>query len=114
MKLTERAAEVTRLHGEWFDCDGDEIDHEDARDRLINAALELARHVTEGIPSVLEGVTALRADFARLHVFDDEDDEPTVSGYRYHDEHNADVREDIEHSADALACRIDEWIGAAE
>lgn len=38
----------------------------------------------------------LRADFDRLDVID-EGDEPV--DYRYHDEHNADVREDIEASA---------------
>lgn len=52
--------------------------------------------------SVHAALTALESDFDRIHTFED-DDEQSESAYRKHDEHNFDVREDIERSAAALA-----------
>lgn len=108
MKLTERAAEVQRLHREWVRSDHDDSG---ARDRLIVAAAELADQTIHGATTLRELLVALRGDFGRLHVIG-VDDEPTAADYRDHDEHNADVREDIHASAESLAAHLDDWLGA--
>lgn len=43
--LIDQAAEVIALHTAWMECDGDELADEDARYRMIDAGLELARAV---------------------------------------------------------------------
>ncbi|MGV9803097.1 hypothetical protein ACWDTP_34085 [Mycobacterium sp. NPDC003449] len=43
--LIEQAADVVALHTAWMECDGDELADEDARYRMIDAALDLARAV---------------------------------------------------------------------
>ncbi|WP_292976283.1 hypothetical protein [Mycobacterium sp.] len=71
-------------------------------------------------PGVVAAVAALRAGFADLHVMYDCDDECpsdcdlsdySESAYRSHDEHNADVREDIEERASGLVDALEEWLG---
>lgn len=109
--VIEQAAAVESLHVAWMDCAGDEIDQEDAQDRLVAAALELARSVREGAAPVAAALAGLRADFDRLDVID-EGDEPV--DYRYHDEHNADVREDIEASASDLARAVEAFLDGGQ
>ncbi|MFN8043352.1 MAG: hypothetical protein U0S13_08395 [Mycobacterium sp.] len=109
--VIEQAAAVVALHGVWMDRAGDEIDQEDARDRLVLAALELARGVCECAAPVAVALAGLRADFDRLDVIDD-GDEPV--DYRYHDEHNADVREDIEASASELARAVEAFLNGGQ
>lgn len=105
--VIEQAAAVEALYGAWMNRAGGEIDQEDGRDRLLAAALELARSVREGAASVATALAGLRADFDRLDVIDD-GEEPV--DYRYHDEHNADVREDIEASAGDLARAVEAFL----
>lgn len=71
-------------------------------------------------PGVITAVTALRAEFARLHVMHECDEncpedcgssDYSESAYRHHDEHNADVREAIEWSASGLVAALEEWLG---
>lgn len=71
---------------------------------------------------VIAAVVALRAAFGDLHEMHDCDEhcpedcdqsDYSESAYRHHDEHNADVREDIELKAGSLVDALDEWLGAA-
>ncbi len=71
-------------------------------------------------PGVIAAVTALRADFDRLHLMhecdgncsgDCDSSDYSESAYRYHDEHNADVREAIEGSASGLVGALEDWLG---
>jgi hypothetical protein len=71
--------------------------------------------------AVVAAVALLRAHFDRLHVVHecdadcaDDCDRSDYSGsaYRYHDEHNADVREEIEGSASGLVAALEGWLGA--
>lgn len=70
---------------------------------------------------VIAAVAALRASFADLHQMHECDQhcpdggltDYRESAYRYHDEHNADVREDIERKADSLVDALEDWLGAA-
>lgn len=73
-------------------------------------------------PGVVDAVAALRAAFEDLHVMHDCDDncpqdcdlsDYGESAYRAHDEHNADVREDIEERASGLVDALEEWLGVA-
>ncbi|HEX7428041.1 MAG TPA: hypothetical protein VF328_14135 [Mycobacterium sp.] len=71
-------------------------------------------------PAVINCIKALRADFDRIHVIHECDadcpkDCPDFIGASYdysdHDEHNADVREDIDYHAQLLVGALDEWLG---
>lgn len=71
-------------------------------------------------PGVVDAVAALRAAFADLHVMHDcegtcSDDcdlsDYSESAYRHHDEHNADVREDIHERACGLVDALGDWLG---
>lgn len=66
-------------------------------------------------------MVALRAAFGDLHQMHDCDQhcprgcdqfDCSESAYRRHDEHNADVREDIELKAGGLLDALGEWLGA--
>ena len=69
---------------------------------------------------VVAAVVELRAAFGDLHEMHECDDDcPDVCGqsdysesaYRHHDEHNADVREDIELKAGSLVGALETWLG---
>lgn len=75
------------------------------------AAWQLAQRVREGAAALLPALTTLQADFDRLSVLDS--DSVSAGDYREHDEHNADVREDIADSAAALAEQIERLLWAA-
>lgn len=69
---------------------------------------------------VIAAVAALRAAFDDLHVMHECDDDCpqdcdlsdySESAYRYHDEHNFDVREGIEDRASGLVDALEEWLG---
>lgn len=71
-------------------------------------------------PGVVDAVAALRAAFEDLHVMHDCEDtcpddcdlsDYSESAYRHHDEHNADVREDIEERASGLVDALEDWLG---
>ena len=71
-------------------------------------------------PAVINCIKALRADFDRIHVMHECDEncpedcdqsDYSESAYRHHDEHNADVREDIDYHAQQLVGALDEWLG---
>ncbi|SKY96226.1 Uncharacterised protein [Mycobacteroides abscessus subsp. bolletii] len=70
--------------------------------------------------AVISAITALRAAFDDLHEMHDCDQnclqdcelsDYSESAYRRHDEHNADVREDIEERASALVNALEHWFG---
>lgn len=70
--------------------------------------------------SIAEASACLRADLSRIHVMhgcdercpdDCERSDYSEAAYRSHDERNADVREDIEHSAVELLDAVTEWFG---
>lgn len=72
--------------------------------------------------SVVNALRALRADIGRLHVMHECGAECPAScdlsdyseaAYRRHDEHNFDVREDVECSAGQLLAALEAWIGPA-
>lgn len=71
---------------------------------------------------VIAAVAGLKAAFDDLHdMHECSEDCPedcgqsdySESAYRYHDEHNADVREDIEMKAGSLVDALETWLGAA-
>lgn len=71
---------------------------------------------------VRTAVAELRAAFGDLHEMHECDEQCpercdqsdySESAYRHHDEHNADVREDIELKAGELVEALDAWLGAA-
>lgn len=70
---------------------------------------------------VIAAVAELRAAFGDLHEMHDCDERCpedcdqssySESAYRHHDEHNADVREDIELKACSLIDALIAWLGA--
>lgn len=71
---------------------------------------------------VVNALRTLRADIGRLHVMHEctadcpancELSDYSAAAYRRHDEHNFDVREDIECSAGQLVEALEEWLGPA-
>ncbi|MEX7474262.1 hypothetical protein AB4Z39_31705 [Mycobacterium adipatum] len=71
---------------------------------------------------VVNALRTLRADIGRLHVMHEcaadcpancELSDYSEAAYRRHDEHNFDVREDIECSAGQLVGALEEWLGPA-
>lgn len=71
---------------------------------------------------VKAAVAELRAAFGDLHEMHEcstdcpescDQSDYSESAYRHHDEHNADVREDIELKAGALVEALDAWLGSA-
>lgn len=107
MNLTELATQVERLHNEWIAAHRADPD---TRERMILAAAELAEQTLRVATQMRVQLVELRDQFARIHVIG-VDDIPTAADYRDHDEHNADVREEIHHSAKALADHLDNWLG---
>lgn len=70
---------------------------------------------------VLSAMADLRAAFGELHTMHEctsgcpvgcDQDSMSTTAYSYHDECNADAREDIENNARALLAVLDEWVGA--
>lgn len=70
---------------------------------------------------VVAAVAELRAAFGDLHEMhecgehcpdDCNQSDYSESAYRHHDEHNADVREDIELRAGSLLDALEQWLGA--
>lgn len=106
MNLTELATRVERLHSDWLAAHRADPD---TRERMILAAAELAEQTLRIATQIRAQLVELRDQFARIHVMG-VDDMPTAADYRDHDEHNADVREAIHHSAEELADQLDNWL----
>lgn len=106
MNLTELATRVERLHDEWLAAHRADPD---TRERMILAAAELAEQTLRVATHMREQIVGLRDQFAQLHVVG-VDDAPTAADYRDHDERNADVREAIHRSAEALVAQLDDWL----
>jgi hypothetical protein len=73
---------------------------------LAAAESNLARAEGKQPFHVVDVIDAMRAAINRLHTQPDSEDDPDWWDYRHHDEHNADVREDISQYAEILSDRI--------